>query len=174
MKKYLYLLGFIVALLLSACSDVIEKEESDPITVIDDLDTSVTYEQLVNIQNDSLTWDVNVFKEGDNMTILFLGSANKCYYLLHMPFPSDSIFASGKYSGPSNLASEDRYDILVSSCKGKDSELIYFKKCQMYVTRTNISKDEYSIRLYMQCKDNKNEYIHHEGKIALKKGIKRY
>lgn len=48
-----------MSLLLSACNDVIEKKESDPITLIDDLDTSVSYKQLTAVEKDNLTWRID-------------------------------------------------------------------------------------------------------------------
>lgn len=41
---------------------MIEKKESDPITLIDDLDTSVSYKQLTAVEKDNLTWRIEVYK----------------------------------------------------------------------------------------------------------------
>ena len=173
MKKSIiyYAVGIFVAIVLVACNEV---TTSDPVTAIDDLDTSVEYKQIYSDLGDSLQWAVEVYKDKyDRMMVIFQGHPTQ-YYAICMPFPSDSIFASGKYTTLSGT--DDRYH--VGECSGKgisgQTQMIGFKKCQMYVTRTDIPNDKYSIHLYIQSHDRTNEYIHHEGKVKLSNYFTRY
>ncbi len=175
--KLLFGIALISAMLVSCGANT--PSNSDPVTVIDDLDNTVEYTRIYpgELPETKNLWRIILIREHNNdgsyrrttMDIMPLRNEFGDYfpkYFISFNDPEAQWFESGKYS--TTLPENSKHYIYGATDEYNTKNFSYplmAKKCQMYVTRTDIEKNKYTIDIYMQFPDNRNEWLHHEGVV---------